>query len=164
MILAIEDDEVVLAVLPFFHIYGMQVLMNGFLAGGATIVTLPRFDLEQALSIIQERRISRFYVVPPIVLALAKHPLVDQYDLTSLNQVFSGAAPLSAELAQEAPTFFFMDVRPDQVGDFRAMVEAAPGVTRLDLRPMIRGRIVRIADTPVENATMRCPLSRSGSS
>lgn len=101
-ILAIEDDEVVLAVLPFFHIYGMQVLMNGFLAGGATIVTLPRFDLEQALSIIQERRISRFYVVPPIVLALAKHPLVDQYDLTSLTQVFSGAAPLSAELAGEA--------------------------------------------------------------
>lgn len=61
---------------------------------------------------------------------------------------------LTAELAQEAPTFFFMDVRPDQVGDFRAMVEAAPGVTRLDLRPMIRGRIVRIADTPVENATV----------
>ena len=100
--LAVEDGEVVLAVLPFFHIYGMQVLMNGFLSRGATIVTLPRFDLEQALSIIQERKITRFYVVPPIVLALAKHPLVDQYDLSSLKQVFSGAAPLGSELAQEA--------------------------------------------------------------
>ena len=100
--LSVTDGEVVLAVLPFFHIYGMQVLMNEFLSRGATIVTLPRFDLEQALTIIQERRISRFFVVPPIVLAFAKHPLVDQYDVSSLTQVFSGAAPLSAELANEA--------------------------------------------------------------
>lgn len=61
---------------------------------------------------------------------------------------------LTAELAEEAPAFFFMDIRPEQVGDFRALVEGTPGVTRLDLRPMIRGRIVRIADTPVENATV----------
>ncbi|MCX6432496.1 MAG: AMP-binding protein [Actinobacteria bacterium] len=100
--LSVTDGEVVLAVLPFFHIYGMQVLMNEFLSRGATIVTLPRFDLEQALTIIQDRRISRFFVVPPIVLALAKHPLVDQFDISSLTQVFSGAAPLSAELANEA--------------------------------------------------------------
>ncbi len=100
--LAVEDDEVALAVLPFFHIYGMQVLMNGLLAQGITIITLPRFDLEQALGIIQEKRVTRFFAVPPIVLALAKHPLVDDYDLSSLKQVFSGAAPLSAELALEA--------------------------------------------------------------
>jgi putative ABC transport system permease protein len=61
---------------------------------------------------------------------------------------------LTAELAQEAPTFFFMDIRPDEVGDFRTMVEKEQGVTRLDMRPMIRGRIVRIAGTPVENATV----------
>jgi 4-coumarate--CoA ligase len=101
-VLQVEEGEIVLAVLPFFHIYGMQVLMNKFLSVGATIVTLPRFDLEQALTLIQERSITRFFVVPPIVLALAKHPLVDQYDLSSLRQVFSGAAPLSASLAAEA--------------------------------------------------------------
>lgn len=100
--LRVDDGEVALAVLPFFHIYGMQVLMNGLLASGATIVTMPRFDLEQALSLVQERAITRFFAVPPIVLALAKHPLVDSYDLSSLRQVFSGAAPLSAELAIEA--------------------------------------------------------------
>jgi 4-coumarate--CoA ligase len=100
--LAVEDGEVVLAVLPFFHIYGMQVLMNEFLSRGATIYTLPRFDLEQALSTIQEKRIERFFVVPPIVLAFAKHPMIDQFDLSSLKQLFSGAAPLSAELANEA--------------------------------------------------------------
>jgi 4-coumarate--CoA ligase len=100
--LTIDEGEVILAVLPFFHIYGMQVLMNEFLSRGATIYTLPRFDLEQALGIIQEKRISRFFVVPPIVLALAKHPMIDQFNLSSLKQIFSGAAPLSAELANEA--------------------------------------------------------------
>ena len=102
--LDVEDAEVALAVLPFFHIYGMQVLMNGLLAQGATIITLPRFDLEQVLGIIQDQKVTRFFAVPPIILALAKHPLVDQYDLSSLRQVFSGAAPLSAELALEAGT------------------------------------------------------------
>lgn len=98
----LREHEVVLAFLPFFHIYGMQVLMNLQLSVGATVVTMPRFDLEQALSLIQKHKITRFFAVPPVVLALAKHPLVDQYDLTSLVQVFSGAAPLGAELAAEA--------------------------------------------------------------
>ena len=100
--LAVEDGEIVFAVLPFFHIYGMQVLMNFFLSRGSTIVTVPRFDLQQSLELIQQHKITRLFAVPPIVLALAKHPLVDQYDLSSLKQVFSGAAPLGAEVAQEA--------------------------------------------------------------
>ena len=100
--LAVDQDEVVLAVLPFFHIYGMQVLMNAMLAQGATVITMPRFDLEQALGVIQDHRVTRFMAVPPIVLALAKHPLVDQFDLSSLRQVFCGAAPLGGELAAEA--------------------------------------------------------------
>ena len=87
--------------LPFFHIYGMQVLMNMGLAAGATIVTMPRFDLEQFLSLHQEHGLTRAFVAPPMVVALAKHPLVDQYDLSALKMVFSGAAPLSAELALE---------------------------------------------------------------
>ncbi|NNC81479.1 MAG: AMP-binding protein [Acidimicrobiales bacterium] len=101
-VLSYRSDDVALAILPFFHIYGMQVLMNGLLANGTTIVTMPRFDLEQALNIVQEHKVTWFFAVPPIVLALAKHPLVDQYDLSTINVVFSGAAPLSAELGEEA--------------------------------------------------------------
>src|SRR5918998_2234413 len=85
--LGMEDDEVVIGVLPFFHIYGMTVIMNMGLWSGATTVTMPRFDLEQFLSIIQEHKVTRAYVVPPIALALAKHPLVDKYDLSSLRLV-----------------------------------------------------------------------------
>ncbi len=98
----LRDDETIVAVLPFFHIYGMQVLMNCGLRAGATIVTLPRFDLEQFLSVHQEYGVTRSFVAPPIVVAMAKHPLVDNYDMSKLEQVFSGAAPLSAELALEA--------------------------------------------------------------
>ena len=96
------DDEYAreraIAVLPFFHIYGLVVLMNIPLFRGATVVTMPRFDLAQFLQTLQDYRITRAWVVPPIVLAMAKHPLVDEYDLSSLEYVNSGAAPLSAEL------------------------------------------------------------------
>ena len=96
------DDEVALAALPFFHIYGMQVLMNGLLANGVTTVTMPRFDMVEALEAVQNLGITRFFAVPPIILGLAKHPIVDQYDMSSVRQIFSGAAPLGAELAAEA--------------------------------------------------------------
>ncbi|MDH6576831.1 4-coumarate--CoA ligase family protein [Kitasatospora sp. MAP5-34] len=91
--------ERILAVLPFFHIYGLSALLNQPLRSGATIVVLPRFDLEQFLRTIQEQRIEGVFVAPPIVLALAKHPLVDQYDLSSVRYVLSAAAPLDADLA-----------------------------------------------------------------
>jgi acyl-CoA synthetase (AMP-forming)/AMP-acid ligase II len=94
-------DERLMAVLPFFHIYGMQCMMNCGLRAGATVITLPRFDLEQFLRAHQDYRITRSFVAPPIVLALAKHPLVDSFDLSHLRLVNSGAAPLKAELAAE---------------------------------------------------------------
>ena len=98
----LADDERVIAVLPFFHIYGLTVLMNQGLQWGGAVVTLPRFDLEQFLRTIAEHRITRAFVAPPIVLALAKHPLVDQFDLSSLKTVNSGAAPLDEALAEAA--------------------------------------------------------------
>lgn len=100
--LLLDEDEVTFSVLPFFHIYGMQVLMNFTLAQGITTVTVPRFDLVQMLSLIQEHKLTRLYLVPPIILALAKHPIIDQYDLSSVRQLFSGAAPLGGEIADAA--------------------------------------------------------------
>ncbi len=101
-LVGLGSHDVMMAVLPFFHIYGMQVLMNCGLAAGATLVTMPRFDLEVFLRAHQQYRITFTYVAPPIVVALAKHPMVDDFDLGSLRFMLSGAAPLSAELAAEA--------------------------------------------------------------
>ncbi len=97
-----RDDEVALAALPFFHIYGMQVLMNGLLANGVTAVTMPRFDMAEALQAVQDLKITRFFAVPPMILGLANAPIVDDYDTSSIQQIFSGAAPLGAELAAQA--------------------------------------------------------------
>ena len=94
----IKPTDTTIAFLPFFHIYGMTVLMNLFLNQKAKLVTLPRFDLEQYLKLIQEHRATRLYIVPPVALALAKHPLVDEYDVSSVTNIFSGAAPLGAEI------------------------------------------------------------------
>jgi acyl-CoA synthetase (AMP-forming)/AMP-acid ligase II len=88
-----------LAVLPFFHIYGLTALMNSPLRNGATVVVQRRFEIAQFLSAIETHRVNALYVAPPIVLALAKHPDVDKYDLSSLEFVLSAAAPLDAELA-----------------------------------------------------------------
>ena len=97
-VLLAGEGERLIAVLPFFHIYGLVVLMAAAVSRGSTLVTMPRFDLEEFLRLLQDQRITRAYVAPPIVLALAKHPLVDKYDLSSLKSIFSGAAPLDASL------------------------------------------------------------------
>ncbi len=96
----IRPEDVVMGVLPFFHIYGMTVILNAAVYVGATIVTLPRFDLEQFLGVIQKYRVTVANLVPPIVLGLAKHPLVEKYDLSSLRLIISGAAPLGADVAE----------------------------------------------------------------
>jgi 4-coumarate--CoA ligase len=94
-----RPGEIAAAFLPFFHIYGMTVLMNVHLAGGGALVTMPRFDLELFLKISQDHKARRMWIVPPVALALAKHPLVDSFDLSSIEQVFSGAAPLGGEVS-----------------------------------------------------------------
>ncbi|MFD7894096.1 AMP-binding protein [Streptomyces sp. NPDC059743] len=98
-VMPMRRGDRILAVLPFFHIYGLTALMNAPLRHGATVVVLPRFDLDQFLGAIEKHRINGLYVAPPIVLALAKHPAVAQYDLSSLEYVLSAAAPLDARLA-----------------------------------------------------------------
>jgi acyl-CoA synthetase (AMP-forming)/AMP-acid ligase II len=94
----VTDADTIIGILPFYHIYGMVVIMNMSLVRGATIVTMPRFDLEQFLQLLEKHQITRANLVPPILLALAKHPLVANYDLSSIIEILSGAAPLSAEL------------------------------------------------------------------
>src|SRR5438270_615930 len=94
------ENETLICVLPMFHIYGLVVILNYGLWCGSTVVTLPRFDFEQVLTAMQEYRVTLAHLVPPIVLALAKQPVVDSYDLSSLRMIFSGAAPLGAELSR----------------------------------------------------------------
>lgn len=76
--------------------------LSGILIAGAyqrfQIVILPKYELEKVLGLIQQYHISFLYLPPPIVLALAKHPVVQKYDLSSIKWITCGAAPLSSEL------------------------------------------------------------------
>lgn len=94
-----SEHDTLIAVLPFFHIYGMNVVMNYGLSKGATIVVMPRFEMEQFLKALETYKITRAHLVPPIILALAKLPIVDNYDLSSVRLIMSGAAPLDKNLS-----------------------------------------------------------------
>lgn len=93
-------NEKTVAFLPFFHIYGLQVLMNIYMAAGGGLVTMPRFDLEMFLNLITQYQTPRLWIVPPVALALAKHPMVEGYDLSCVQHINCAAAPLSADLSE----------------------------------------------------------------
>ncbi|GLP76442.1 4-coumarate--CoA ligase [Mycobacterium antarcticum] len=93
-----QPDDRILAVLPFFHIYGMTVLLNAALHARARLVIMSSFDLEGFLGNIQNHRCTFAFIAPPVAVALAKHPAVDSYDLSSLRSIMSGAAPLDEDL------------------------------------------------------------------
>ncbi len=63
-----------IAVLPFFHIYGMVVIMMLGLAGGGTIVVMPRFDMAEFLGLVQKHKATVLPLVPPIVLGPGEAP------------------------------------------------------------------------------------------
>ena len=94
------DTDTLIGVLPLFHIYGLVVVLNMGLYSGATVVLMPRFDLEGFLQAAQDYEVTLAHLVPPIVLALSKHPVVDNYKLPKLHTIFSGAAPLGEDLTR----------------------------------------------------------------
>jgi acyl-CoA synthetase (AMP-forming)/AMP-acid ligase II len=93
-----DGQDTLVCFLPFFHIYGLTVIMLLGLWAGATLVVMPRFDLEQYLDLVERHRATMLHVVPPIVLALAKNPAVNGRDFSSVRKLFSGAAPLGPDL------------------------------------------------------------------
>ena len=94
------ESDTLICVLPLFHIYGLVVVLNMGLYSGSTVVLMPRFDLESFLKAVQDYEVTLAHLVPPIVLALSKHPIVDNYHLPNLKTIFSGAAPLGEDLTR----------------------------------------------------------------
>jgi acyl-CoA synthetase (AMP-forming)/AMP-acid ligase II len=96
-----EPGDHIVGVLPFFHIYGMTVVLCGVLRKGGCVLTMPQFDLAEYLRLTSQYGAKRAYLVPPIALALAKSPIVDQYDLSRMKFVTSGAAPMGRQLEDD---------------------------------------------------------------
>ncbi|KAG5566649.1 hypothetical protein RHGRI_002266 [Rhododendron griersonianum] len=104
--LAGEMHNLFLCVLPMFHVFGLAVIMYAELQRGDGIVSMAKFDLEMVLRAVEKYRVTHLWIVPPIVLALAKNSVVKKYDLSSLRQIGSGAAPLGKDLMAECAKNF----------------------------------------------------------
>jgi acyl-CoA synthetase (AMP-forming)/AMP-acid ligase II len=143
--------DVVAGVLPMFHIFGMQVTMNATLRAGGTLVTIPRFSLDTFLGVLEAYRVTRAELVPPIVLALARHPAVDDYDLSSLRVISSGAAPLGPDLARACESRLGCRVKQGYgMTELGGASHLAPDTGRDDpesIGPPIPGVECRIVDT-----------------
>ncbi|VDC00331.1 unnamed protein product [Peniophora sp. CBMAI 1063] len=87
-----------IGVLPFFHVYGLVMLVLNPLLLGAAVAVVPQFVPDVFFRALEEYRITRAMIVPPIALAFVHHPAAAKHDLRTLKTIVSGAAPLSGEL------------------------------------------------------------------
>ncbi|MEA2572736.1 MAG: long-chain acyl-CoA synthetase [Chloroflexia bacterium] len=116
-----ERKEVFLGVIPFFHSYGMTVVMNLAISVAASIVLLPRFTMKDVLRAIARFRPTVFPAVPTMYNAIAHHPLSTRFDLRSIRVCISGAAPLPQEVAQA-----FESVTGARLVEGYGLTEASP--------------------------------------
>jgi acyl-CoA synthetase (AMP-forming)/AMP-acid ligase II len=96
--LRLTPRDVVLALAPFAHVMGFVITLGTALTAGARLVTMPRFELEAFLAAVEGHRVSVLIVPPPVMGFLARHPRIEAYDLSSVELIVSGGAPLGAEL------------------------------------------------------------------
>ena len=95
-----KEEDVVLCVLPLFHIYALHCVMLCAMRRGCAVLLMERFEIRKLLEVIERHRVSVAMVVPPLVMALAKNPAVAEYDLSSIRMVMSGAALLAKDLEE----------------------------------------------------------------
>lgn len=95
-----KGEEVVLGILPFFHVYGMTTVLILSVMQGYKMVLLPKFDVETTLKTIEKQRPTLFPGAPTMYIGLLNHPNLDNYDLSSINSCISGSAPLPVEVQQ----------------------------------------------------------------
>ncbi|MBA0784358.1 hypothetical protein Gotri_001942, partial [Gossypium trilobum] len=104
--LAGDMHRVFLCVLPMFHVFGLAVIVYGQLQKGNALVSMSKFDFGLLLKNVEKYKATHLWVVPPIVLAMAKQSIVKKFDLSSVREIGSGAAPLGKELMEECARNF----------------------------------------------------------
>ncbi|KAF7302723.1 Phenylacetyl-CoA ligase [Mycena chlorophos] len=145
-----RPGDVAIAVLPFFHIFGLVVVLHYMLFAGTSLVVVPKFNFAAFLDSITRHKVTCLYLVPPQIVLLCKHPATAKYDLSHVRMVISGAAPLSGELVQT-----LSKTLPNAaIGQGYGATETGPTVTNLGgtqrmgtlggTGPIVPGTVVRI--------------------
>ncbi|KIK61143.1 hypothetical protein GYMLUDRAFT_43231 [Collybiopsis luxurians FD-317 M1] len=131
-----DPGEQILMFLPFYHIYGVVAGIFLSIICGATTILMPRFDPIEFCISVEKYRVTYVPIVPPVMLAIARHPVVDKYDLSSIRALFCSAAPVSPALLKEGMTRLRARRKPEQVlyvTEGYGMTEAAPATHMLPL-------------------------------
>jgi acyl-CoA synthetase (AMP-forming)/AMP-acid ligase II len=123
--LRVTERDTMLAVAPFFHVMGFVVNLAVPLAAGARVVTVSRFDVGEFFALIERHRVTVLVVPPPVMALLARRPLADAHDLSSLEMIASGGAPLGANLQRAVAERF----PKASVGQAWGLTETAVGAT-----------------------------------
>ena len=97
---AFSTDDTLICVVPMYHLYGLHIVINLGLSEGATIVTVPRYDLDQFLESLEHYKVTVAPLVPPLVLALSRAQQLDDHDLSALRLIHCGAATLAPNIAR----------------------------------------------------------------
>lgn len=117
-----HSDDVLLCVLPLFHIYSLNSVLLCGLRAGAAILIMQKFEIGSLLELVQKYKVTIAPFVPPIVLAIAKSPLIDNYDVSSIRTIMCGAAPMGKELEDTCGT----KLPNAKLGQGYGMTEAGP--------------------------------------
>ncbi|KAF5750669.1 4-coumarate--CoA ligase 2 isoform 1 [Tripterygium wilfordii] len=160
-----HSEDVILCVLPMFHIYALNSIMLCGLRVGAAILIMHKFDINALLELIQKHRVTVAPIVPPIVLAIAKSPETEKYDLSSIRVLKSGAAPVGKEL-EDAVSAKFPNAR---LGQGYGMTEAGPVLAMclsfakepFDIKPGACGTVVRNAEMKIVDPDTGASLPRN---
>jgi long-chain acyl-CoA synthetase len=118
---AVRGQERMLAALPFFHAYGMTVAMNEAIELAATIILLPRFNVDDALEAINLYQPTRFPGVPTMYMAIMNHPQVNRYNISSIRVCSSGSAPMPIEAQRR-----FEELTGAKISEGYGLTEASP--------------------------------------
>ena len=116
-----KGKERMLAVLPFFHVYGMTVTMNEAIYLAATIILLPRFQVDDCLEAINTYQPTRFPGVPTMYIAIINHPKVRDYTISSIKVCSSGSAPMPVEALKK-----FEELTGGKISEGYGLTEASP--------------------------------------
>ena len=118
---AVRGEERMLAVLPFFHVYGMTVAMNEAIYLAATIILLLRFNADEALEAINQHRPTRFPGVPTMYFAIINHPQVRKYNISSIRACSCGSSPMPVEALKR-----FEELTGGKLSEGYGLTEASP--------------------------------------
>jgi acyl-CoA synthetase (AMP-forming)/AMP-acid ligase II len=108
---AFSQDDTLVCVVPMYHLYGLHIVVNLGLSQGATIVTVPRYNLDQFLDVLEQYKVTVAPLVPPLVLTLSCAPQVDAHDLSALRLIHCGAAPLADEISHSCSKRLGCEIR-----------------------------------------------------